>query len=111
MFVVVCVLGYAADQVTKWLALQHLDRDEVVPTWTAGSGSVCCSTPVPPLAGGRHHLAVHGGRCRVVVVIVRVSRRLGSLRWAFALGQLLSGALGNLTDRLLREPGGSPVAT
>jgi signal peptidase II len=43
--------------------------------------------------------------CVVVVVVVRVSRRLGSTGWAIALGLLLGGALGNLVDRLIREPG------
>lgn len=43
--------------------------------------------------------------CVVVVVVVRVSRRLGSTGWAVALGLLLGGALGNLVDRLIREPG------
>ena len=37
--------------------------------------------------------------------IVRASRRLGSALWALALGLLLGGALGNLADRLFREPG------
>lgn len=41
----------------------------------------------------------------VVVVLVRVARRLGSTTWAVALGLLLGGALGNLVDRLVREPG------
>jgi signal peptidase II len=41
----------------------------------------------------------------VVVVIIRTSRRLGSLAWAIALGGLLGGALGNLVDRLFRQPG------
>jgi signal peptidase II len=41
----------------------------------------------------------------VVVVIVRVSRRLGSRGWTLALGLLLGGALGNLVDRLVRDPG------
>jgi signal peptidase II len=41
----------------------------------------------------------------VVIVVVRASRRLGSTAWAVALGLLLGGALGNLTDRLVREPG------
>ena len=34
-----------------------------------------------------------------------LSRRLGSRLWAVALGLLLAGVGGNLTDRLLREPG------
>lgn len=41
----------------------------------------------------------------VVVVIVRSSRRLGSIGWAVALGGLLGGATGNLIDRLTRPPG------
>ena len=41
----------------------------------------------------------------VTIVIVRISRRLGSRGWAVALGALLGGTLGNLGDRLFREPG------
>lgn len=41
----------------------------------------------------------------VVAVIVYSIRRLGSRGWAWALGLLLGGALGNLTDRLVRAPG------
>ncbi|MGH8826257.1 MAG: signal peptidase II [Jiangellaceae bacterium] len=40
----------------------------------------------------------------VVVVILRASRRLTSLPWAIALGGILGGALGNLTDRVFRAP-------
>ncbi|MEV3980031.1 signal peptidase II [Nonomuraea sp. NPDC049758] len=42
----------------------------------------------------------------VVVAIVRTARKLHSLPWAITLGLLLGGALGNLTDRLLRYPSG-----
>ncbi|MET7326921.1 signal peptidase II [Nonomuraea sp. NPDC005650] len=42
----------------------------------------------------------------VVVAIVRTARKLGSRAWAVTLGLLLGGALGNLTDRLLRYPSG-----
>jgi len=41
----------------------------------------------------------------VVVVIARVARKLYSAPWAIALGLLLGGALGNLTDRIARSPG------
>ncbi|MFZ5852224.1 MAG: signal peptidase II, partial [Actinomycetota bacterium] len=41
----------------------------------------------------------------VVVVILRTARRLRSRAWAVALGLLLGGALGNLTDRVFRSPG------
>ena len=41
----------------------------------------------------------------VIFAILRTSRRLYSLPWAIALGGLLGGALGNLTDRIFRSPG------
>jgi signal peptidase II len=41
----------------------------------------------------------------VVVFIVRTAGRLRSVGWAIALGLILGGALGNLTDRLFRSPG------
>lgn len=41
----------------------------------------------------------------VVVGIVRFARRLRSVGWAIALGLVLGGALGNLTDRFFRGPG------
>ncbi|MFJ9640627.1 signal peptidase II [Streptomyces sp. NPDC101178] len=41
----------------------------------------------------------------VIVVVIRLARKLYSLPWAIALGLLLGGALGNLTDRLFRAPG------
>lgn len=41
----------------------------------------------------------------VVVVVLRLAVRVRDRLWAIALGLLLGGALGNLTDRLAREPG------
>jgi len=41
----------------------------------------------------------------VVVCVTRLAARLGSTGWAVALGLLLGGALGNLTDRIFRSPG------
>ncbi len=41
----------------------------------------------------------------VVVVIVRTARRLFSTGWAVTLGLVLGGAVGNLIDRVFRDPG------
>lgn len=41
----------------------------------------------------------------VIGVIARISRKLYSMPWAIALGLLLGGAFGNLTDRVFRAPG------
>ncbi len=41
----------------------------------------------------------------VVIAIVRMARKLHSTGWAWGLGLVLGGALGNLIDRLFRAPG------
>jgi signal peptidase II len=41
----------------------------------------------------------------IVVVIVRTARTITSRPWALTLGLVLGGALGNLADRILRDPG------
>lgn len=40
----------------------------------------------------------------VAIAIIIQFRKIGSLWWAIALGMVLGGALGNLTDRLFRPP-------
>jgi signal peptidase II len=41
----------------------------------------------------------------VAVIIVRTARRLYSTGWAISLGLVLGGAVGNLVDRMFRDPG------
>ncbi|TFD03570.1 MULTISPECIES: signal peptidase II [unclassified Cryobacterium] len=41
----------------------------------------------------------------VVIFIAWFARRIHSFTWGLVFGLLLGGVLGNLTDRLLREPG------
>ena len=41
----------------------------------------------------------------VILVILRIARRLRSGPWAVGLGMVLGGAVGNLVDRVFREPG------
>ncbi len=42
----------------------------------------------------------------VAIFIVWQARKVRSLAWAIVLGGLLGGVVGNLTDRIIREPGG-----
>ncbi len=42
----------------------------------------------------------------IVVVLLIRARGLGSVWWAVAMGGMVGGALGNLTDRVFRTPGG-----
>lgn len=41
----------------------------------------------------------------VIIFIIRTATRLRSIAWSVALGLLLGGAIGNLSDRLFRSPG------
>lgn len=100
------VVVYAADQVTKAWALHALEPSEPVDligslirlhlirnagaAFSIGNGATWLLTLIA---------------CGVLVFIVLTARRLGSTGWAWALGLLLGGSLGNLTDRMLRAPG------
>lgn len=42
----------------------------------------------------------------IVVVLMFRARNLRSVGWAIAIGGMIGGAVGNLVDRVLRDPGG-----
>ena len=94
------------DQVTKVLALAQLAPGEYVPLIGDYFGLMLVFNP-----GAAFSLATGSTwvftivAVVVAVVILRVARKLGSRGWALALGGLLGGNLGNLGDRLFREPG------
>ncbi|MEJ5914856.1 signal peptidase II [Pseudokineococcus sp. 1T1Z-3] len=97
---------YVADQVTKVLAVAYLVEGQPVPLVPGVLDLYLLYNPGAAfsLATGLTWLltVVAVG---VVVAIVLVARRVGSRGWATALGLLLGGAVGNLTDRLVRQPG------
>jgi signal peptidase II len=103
---VAAVLVYAADQLAKAWALAHLSPD--VPRDVVGSA---LRFNLTRNAGAAFSIGTGATwiltliAASVVVVIIVSSRRLGSRGWAWALGLLLGGSVGNLTDRLLRPPG------
>lgn len=106
LLAVTAVVVLALDQVTKALALAALEPGERVALLGDLLGLRLVYNPGAALglASGMTWLltVVAVG---VVIAIIRMSRKLASTAWALALGLLLGGALGNLTDRLLRAPG------
>ncbi|MCU1574094.1 MAG: lspA [Micrococcaceae bacterium] len=99
------VLAYGLDQLTKWLVSSTMREGEVIPV-------------LPPLLNW-HFIRNSGAAFSigenftwfftlvmtgVAVAILVQARKVGSIWWSIALGMLLGGALGNLTDRLFREP-------
>lgn len=95
-----------ADQVSKAIALATLTPGENVPLLGDVFGLMLVFNPYAAFSLdilGTWFFTVVA--VVVTIVIVRISRRLNSRGWALALGALLGGNLGNLADRLFREPG------
>ncbi|MGH3470971.1 MAG: signal peptidase II [Nocardioidaceae bacterium] len=102
----VAVVAYAADQASKWWATHHLT--EGVPHQLIGSWLQLRLTHNAGAAfsvGTGYTALLSIVALTVIAVCLRMARRLGSTGWAIALGLLVGGALGNVTDRLLRPPG------
>lgn len=102
----VALACYVGDQVTKVLAVGALDPGDRIPLVGSLVQLRLIRNPGAAfsLATGTTWLLTLVAVV-VVVVVLRSARRLGSRGWAVALGLLLGGALGNLTDRLVRAPG------
>jgi signal peptidase II len=102
----VAITVYGVDQLSKYFVVTTLAEGEVVPVlgnvlqwqfvrnpgaaFSIASGMTWVFTI---LAAG------------VITFIVWFARRIRSIAWALVFGLLLGGVLGNLTDRLFREPG------
>jgi signal peptidase II len=96
---------YTADQVSKRVAVAHLtDRDDVS---VVGNVLQLHLTRNPGAAfslGTGFTVALTCLALVATAVVVVVSRRAADRVWAAALGALLAGIAGNLTDRMLRDP-------
>jgi signal peptidase II len=104
--VIVAVPVYLADQLTKAWASANLQPDQ--PRALVGSILQLNLTRNSGAAfsiGTGATWILTAIACSVVVFVVVTARRLGSRGWALALGLLLGGSLGNLTDRMFRAPG------
>ncbi|WP_051812482.1 signal peptidase II [Kitasatospora sp. MBT63] len=103
----VALLAYVIDLVSKLLVVARLEPDHSV---IRVIGDIMTfqviRNPGAAFGMGQAMTVVFTAiAAAVIVVIWRIARRLYSLPWAVALGLLLGGALGNLTDRLFRSPG------
>lgn len=97
---------YALDQITKVLAVANLEPGVVQPFVGEVLQFHLIRNPGAAFSFATGMTWVFTLLSAVVVVVVlRLSRKLRSLPWALAFGFLLAGATGNLTDRLLRQPG------
>ena len=103
----VALLVYAIDRVTKWAVQRELAGRPPIDLisgvlrlrYTTNTGGAF------GLFGGQAWLFFLATLV-VCMVIAAASTRLGSIPSAIGLGLILGGALGNLTDRLVRGPRG-----
>ncbi len=104
---IIAVLVLAADQFTKRLALQNLSQETWTNIWGEALRFRLAFNPGAAFSLGENvtwlfTLALAGV---AVAIVVMMFTRVQSRLWAVVLGGLLGGVLGNLTDRLFRDPG------
>jgi signal peptidase II len=102
----VAVVVYMIDVLTKLMAVAFLTEDDPVRLGHTSITLRLIRNPGAAFGLGVGATAVFTVVTAIVIgAVLRTARRLGSLRWAVALGLLLGGSLGNLSDRLSRSPG------
>ena len=103
---VLAVLVLAADQFSKYLAIENLPPEE--PVHVIGDFLIfyLVRNPGAAFSLGESVTWLFTIALAVVAVVIvwLAATRVRSRLWAVALGLLLGGVLGNLTDRLFRPP-------
>jgi signal peptidase II len=105
LFAAVAVTLLVLDQVSKVLAVRHLTGEPDVEV--LGEVLQLHLTYNPGAAfslGTRFTVVLSVLACTATLVVLWISRGVASRWWAVALGFLLAGIAGNLTDRLFRDP-------
>ncbi|MFI5692779.1 signal peptidase II [Kribbella sp. NPDC051586] len=93
------------DQITKALALAHLTPGEPVNVVGSLLKFNLIRNPGAAFSLGTGYTPyISAVQIIVAIGVVYLSRRLGSAGWAVAFGLLFGGAVGNIIDRIFREP-------
>jgi signal peptidase II len=104
VFAAVALVAYGLDLASKQWALSEL-ADGDIPVLGDWLTLHLTFNPGAAFSTGTGFTIVFTCLAMVAVVVVLwLSRRIRSTGWALALGLLLGGVAGNLTDRIVREP-------
>lgn len=101
-----CMLvAYVFDQLTKWWVVATMTEGQVTPVLPPLLTWRFIRNPGAAFSIGTDYTWVF----TIIMVVVATAivlqlRKVASWGWAVALGLVLGGALGNLTDRLFRQP-------
>lgn len=106
LLLVVAAVVYTADQATKLWAVATLEDADPISVIPGVFELTLVRNPGAAFGMGEGLTRV----LTVVMIVIAVAVAYTGLKtrhrgWASALGLLLGGAIGNITDRLLREPG------
>jgi signal peptidase II len=105
VFALVGLVVLGLDQLTKALVLHYLQPGDPVDVVGSLLRFQLIRNPGAAFSLGTGYTPVISViQITVVVVVVWLSRRLGSIGWTIAFGLLFGGAVGNITDRIFREP-------
>lgn len=107
LIAILAVLVLAVDQFTKYLALQSLPFQQAVPVWGDVLQLYLTRNPGAAFSLGEEVTWVFTLvlAAAAVLIVFLAATRVRGRAWAVVLGLLLGGILGNLTDRLVRDPG------
>jgi signal peptidase II len=106
LFGAVALAAYVADVVSKVVAVDRLtDRPDVRVVGELLQLHLVRNPGAAFSTGTAYTEVLSCLAIAAVLVILWFARRIGSAGWAVALGLLLAGVAGNLTDRLVRDPG------
>jgi signal peptidase II len=106
VFAAVALAGYALDLGSKQLVLVTLEPHTAVPVLGDWFSLYLTFNSGAAFSLGTNYTFVLS--CVAIVATIAVlwtARRVASTGWALALGFLLAGVVGNLTDRIFRDPG------
>ncbi len=106
IFFGVAVVVLLLDQGSKALAVDRLEGRPPVPVVGDVLQLTLVRNPGAAFGTGTSYTFVLSlVAVAATIVVLLLARRLGSAMWALGLGCLLGGVLGNLTDRIFRQPG------
>ena len=106
LVVLVWVVGLGVDQVTKAIAADRLaDRGSVRVVGSLLQLDLTRNAGAAFSTGTQFTVLLSCVAMVATVVVAVIAFRAGTAAWAVALGLLLAGITGNLTDRLFRAPG------
>jgi len=105
LWVTVALTAFVLDQATKWWAEDALADGQ--PRQIVGDLLQFRLVYNPGAAfstGTSYTVLLTVVALAVIVVVAKLASKLQSRAWAIALGLILGGALGNVTDRIFRDP-------